>query len=182
MTQDRATSESVGANNGKTPPRRLEKIIIWPHRSLSSKGFTIVIGILAIFLLIIGVGFLLAGAWPVMGFLGLELLIVWGAFKLNYRAARHHETILTTTEDVTVETHSPSGRNATKSFPLGWLRVKLSPSTAPAVKIRQNQKIILSSHGKQIEIGKHLHPAEKSDLSRDIDAMIDRARASRDAN
>jgi hypothetical protein len=41
---------------------------------------------------------------------------------------------------------------------------------------------MLSSHGEHAEIGKYLHPAEKAGLSRDIDAMIDRARASRDAS
>ena len=110
------------------------------------------------------------------------MLIVWGAFKLNYRAAQHRETILTTAEDVMVESQSPTGRRATKSFPLGWLRVKLSPLAVPAVKSRQKQKIILSSHGKQIEIGKHLHPAEKPSLSREISAMVDRARASRNVD
>ena len=60
-------------------------------------------GVLAGLLFLIGLGFFLAGAWPVIGFLGLELLVVWGAFKLNYRAARHRETIHTTTEELMVE-------------------------------------------------------------------------------
>jgi uncharacterized membrane protein len=60
--------------------------------------------------------------------------------------------------------------------------VHLSPNTLPPLKSRQPQKIILSSHGTHAEIGKFLHPAEKASLSRDIDAMLDRARAVRDSN
>ena len=182
MAQDRSTSAAFESQVADKPRRRLEQLTIWPHRSLSRKGFAIVMGVLAGFLFIIGLGFFLAGAWPVIGFLGLELLVVWGAFKLNYRAARHRETIHTTTEDVTVESQTPAGQRAEKSFPLGWLRVNLTPTEAPSVKSRIQQKIILSSHGEHAEIGKYLHPAEKAGLSRDIDAMIDRARASRDAS
>ena len=137
--------------------------------------------VLAGFLFLIGLGFFLAGAWPVIGFLGLELLVVWGAFKLNYRAARHRETIHTTTEELMVESQTPAGKRAQKSFPIGWLRVSLSPSESPVMKSRDQQKVILSSHGEQAEIGKYLHPAEKAGLSRELGAMIDRARATRDA-
>ena len=180
MVEDRSTFSSDDTPPDKNP-RWLEQITIWPHRSLSPKGFAIVMGILAGLLFIIGLGFFLAGAWPVIGFLGLELLVVWGAFKLNYRAARHRETIHTTTEELMVESQTPAGKQAQKSFPIGWLRVSLSPSKSPVMNSRDQQKIILSSHGEQAEIGKYLHPAEKAGLSRELGAMIDRARATRDA-
>ena len=180
MAEDRSTSPSSGTRPDPKP-RWLEQMTIWPHRSLSPKGFGIVMGVLAGFLFLIGLGFFLAGAWPVIGFLGLELLVVWGAFKLNYRAARHRETIQTTTEELMVESQNPAGKRAQKSFPIGWLRVSLSPSETPVMKSRDQQKIILSSHGEQAEIGKYLHPAEKAGLSRELGAMIDRARATRDA-
>ena len=180
MAKDRSTPPSSDIPPDQKP-RWLEQMTIWPHRSLSPKGFGIVMGVLAGFLFLIGLGFFLAGAWPVIGFLGLELLVVWGAFKLNYRAARHRETIHTTTEELMVESQTPAGKRAQKSFPIGWLRVSLSPSESPVMSSRDQQKIILSSHGKQAEIGKYLHPAEKAGLSRELGAMIDRARATRDA-
>ena len=180
MGQDRSTSPSDNTQPDQNP-RWLEKITIWPHRSLSPSGFAIVMGVLAGLLFLIGLGFFLAGAWPVIGFLGLELLVVWGAFKLNYRAARHRETIHTTTEELMVESQTPAGKQARKSFPIGWLRVSLTPSETPVMKSRDQQKIILSSHGEQAEIGKYLHPAEKAGLSRELGAMIDRARATRDS-
>ena len=180
MAEDGSTFSSDNTQPDQNP-RWLEQITIWPHRSLSPKGFAIVMGVLAGLLFIIGLGFFLAGAWPVIGFLGLELLVVWGAFKLNYRAARHRETIHTTTEELMVESQTPSGKQAQKSFPIGWLRISLSPSESPMVSSRDQQKIILSSHGEQAEIGKYLHPAEKAGLLREIGSMIDRARATRDS-
>ena len=104
MAKNMATSP----DETETPQRAvLERLTIWPHRSLSKKGFLILMSVLAGLLFAIGVGFFLAGAWPVIGFLGLELLVVYGAFKLNYRAARRRETIETTTESL-------------KSFALGF--------------------------------------------------------------
>ena len=179
MLEDRSTSP-FGDTRSHPKPRWLEQITIWPHRSLSPKGFGIFMVVLAGFLFLIGLGFFLAGAWPVIGFLGLELLVVWGAFKLNYRAARHRETIHTTTEELMVESQTPAGKRAQKSFPIGWLRVSLSPPESPLMKSRDQQKIILSSHGERAEVGKYLHPAEKAGLSRELSAMIDRARATRD--
>ena len=180
MVIDKSTS-SPGNPSPHQKPRWLERMTIWPHRSLSPKGFAIVMGVLAGFLFIIGFGFFLAGAWPVVGFLGLELLIVWGAFKLNYRAAHHSETIQTTTEELMVESQTPAGKRAHKSFPIGWLRVSLSPTKFPPMRSRDQQKVVLSSHGEQAEVGKYLHPAEKAGLSRELGAMIERARAARDS-
>ena len=65
-----------------------QSLTIWPHRSLSKRGFVIVMAALGSLAFFIGLGFFLLGAWPVIGFLGLEILVVWGAFKLNYRAAK----------------------------------------------------------------------------------------------
>ena len=180
MKKDRPNLPNHDTQSGQKPKWH-EQMSIWPHRSLSPKGFAILMSVLCVFLFLIGLGFFLAGAWPVIGFLGLELLIVWGAFKLNYRAARHLETIHTTTEELLVESQTPAGKRSKKSLPIGWLRIKLTPPEAPQTKSRHQQKIILSSHGEQAEVGKHLHPAEKAGLSRDISAMIDRARAMRDA-
>ena len=181
MVNNRSTPSSSETSPHRKP-RWLEQMTIWPHRSLSPKGFAILMGVLAGFLFLIGFGFFLAGAWPVIGFLGIELLVVWGAFKLNYRAARHRETIQTTTEELMVESQTPAGKRANKSFPIGWLRVSLSPTKSPLMRSRDQQKIILSSHGEQLEIGKYLHQAEKAELSRELGAMIDRARAKRDSS
>ena len=158
----------------------LERLTIWPHRSLSPKGFAIVIGVLAALLFIIGLGFFLAGAWPVIGFLGLELLVVWGAFKLNYRAAKIRETIETTKETLTVEHKDQHGKTAVSKYPIGWLRVQLIPPVTPEPAARYRQRVILSSHGIETEIGAFLHPSEKTKLQREIDGMLSRSRLERD--
>lgn len=165
-------------NQLKSQP--LERMTIWPHRSLSRKGFMVLITILAGLLSTIGFGFFLAGAWPVIGFLGLELLVVWGAFNLNYRAAKVRETIETNTETLKIEHTDERGKLAITEFPVGWLRVHLSPLVTPDVSSRYRQRVILSSHGRQAEVGAFLHPAEKAKLRQEVDGMVSRSRAARD--
>lgn len=178
MTEINATSARVTKTSHQPV---LESLTIWPHRSLSKNGFVILMLILGGLLFTIGIGFFLAGAWPVVGFLGLELLVVWSAFKLNYRSAMRRETIETTRETLTVQTASANGTSRSTKFPLGWLRVKLTPTTKPDITAREQQRLILFSHGVEKEIGAFLHPSEKPALEREVHKMVLRSREVRNS-
>ena len=65
--------------------------IITPHRSLSGKGFLAVMALVGSLSFIGGMFFFLMGAWPVVGFLGLDVALVYWAFRANYRAAAAFE-------------------------------------------------------------------------------------------
>ena len=86
-----------------------EKLTIWPYRSLSPKGFALVMTALGVFAFTIGLGFLM-GAWPVIGFMGLEILVVWVAFKMNYGATQRRQHLTATAKELTIENVLP-GRN-----------------------------------------------------------------------
>ena len=105
---------------------------------------------------------------------------MWGAFNLNYRAARVRETIETNTETLKIEHTDERGKSAITEFPVGWLRVHLTPSITPDISARYRQRVILTSHGRKAEVGAFLHPAEKAKLSREVDGMVSRSRAARD--
>ena len=120
----------------------------------------------------------LAGAWPVIGFLGLELVVVWGAQSELSRSKRRN--IETTTETLKIQHTDERGKSAITEFPVGWLQVHLSPSVTPDVSSRYHQRVILSSHGRKAEVGAFLHPAEKAKLRHEVDGMVSRSRAARD--
>ncbi len=154
-----------------------EAITIWPHRSLTKKGFIIVMVALASLAFCIGLGFFLLGAWPVIGFLGLEILIVWGAFKLNYRAAKRRQTLQADSHTLQITDFFPNGKRQDQEIPTGWIKVSLTPSQSPDVSARNRQKVIVSSHGKHVAVGDFLHPAETPDLARRVQSMVDRAQS-----
>ncbi|MGC6454677.1 MAG: DUF2244 domain-containing protein [Candidatus Puniceispirillaceae bacterium] len=154
-----------------------ETLTIWPHRSLSPRGFLVVMGSLGLLAFCIGLGFFLLGAWPVIGFLGLELLVVWGAFKLNYRAARRRQHVTATAAKLKIENVSPQGRRDTTELPTAWVRVELTPRDEPESHSRQRRKVLVRSHGRTAEIGNFLHPAETPKLASEVGQMVERARA-----
>jgi uncharacterized membrane protein len=164
-------------NRTRHMTRHRETMTIWPYRSLSPRGFALVMISLGALAFCIGLGFFLMGAWPVIGFLGLELLVVWVAFRMNYRAARRRQHLTATSQQLTIENVSPAGDSQTTEVPTAWAQVELTPRDEPEIRTRQRQKVVVRSHGRATEIGGFLHPAETPKLAREVGRMISRARA-----
>src|SRR5437764_12681114 len=80
-----------------------------PHRSLNRTGFLAVMLFLSVVSFVTGLGFLMMGAWPVFGFFGLDVLVIWWAFKVNFRAARATAEILVTPSESRVRRISQRG-------------------------------------------------------------------------
>ena len=156
--------------------RHRETMTIWPYRSLSPRGFALVMISLGALAFCIGLGFFLMGAWPVIGFLGLELLVVWLAFRMNYRAAKRRQHLTATSRQLTIENVSPTGQRHTTEVPTAWAQVELTPRDEPEIRERRRQKVIVRSHGRATEIGGFLHPAETPKLAGEVRRMISRAR------
>ena len=60
-------------------------ITVLPYRSLSKKGFRYLMIIVAAIFFSIGIFFWIIGAWPVFGFLGIDVFLLYYAFKINYK-------------------------------------------------------------------------------------------------
>ena len=73
-----------------------------PHRSLSPQGFLWLMGGICLFSFSAGLAFFLVGAWPVIGFLGADVLLIFFAFRVNYRRAHMRETLKLTPEHLQV--------------------------------------------------------------------------------
>src|ERR1700682_3819540 len=93
-----------------------------PHRSLSSTGFAIVMGMLAGVSFVVGVSFLMMGAWPVFGFFGLDVALVWLAFRVNYRDARAYEDIRVPPGVLSVRQVSAKGAARETDLHPRWVR------------------------------------------------------------
>ena len=135
------------------------RAVLTPHRSLSPRGFLILMSFVGIVSFIAGLNFLIMGAWPVMGFFGVDALAIYIAFKLNYRAGRLVETVEITTTDLTVTRTRPNGHHEAFALNPYWARVHLAqrPDGANALFLR--------SHGKAHAIGAFLNDDERRDLA-----------------
>ncbi|WP_295813402.1 DUF2244 domain-containing protein [uncultured Nitratireductor sp.] len=99
--------------------------LLTPYRSLSPRGFMTLMGILLLIWLTVGALFLRIGAWPVFGFFGLDLLAIYVAFRLNYRAARVREEVRLSRTSLDIRKIPPSGRAEEHHFNPFWARFRI---------------------------------------------------------
>lgn len=149
------------------------QFILHPHRSLSPRGFLILMSGISLVSFIAGVAFWLIGAWPVMGFFGLDVLLIYWAFKVNYRAGRAYEIIDLTPEVLTLTRVSPKGAAEKIEINPYWARVGLSTDHPDG---RTSLRII--AQGRELLIGQFLNDEERVELA---DALRDALQVMRTA-
>ncbi|MEO1200202.1 MAG: DUF2244 domain-containing protein [Pseudomonadota bacterium] len=132
---------------------------IHPHRSLGPNGFVILMLVIAVCIGTSAILFAAMGAWPVLGFLGLDILIVWLAFRANYRAARAHETVTLTADSLTVRRIAANGRQAEWTFNPYWAQLSVKRDEDGVTDV------VIVSHGKALPIARDLSPFEKEDFA-----------------
>jgi uncharacterized membrane protein len=142
--------------------------ILHPHRSLSPRGFAIFMGVFSAISLTVGGFFWLHGAWPVLGFFGLDILGVWYAFRLNYRSARMYETIRLTERELVVHRVGLKGRDDTWTFQPYWLRVTMDDPP------EHESQVTLTSHGQTLTVGSFLSPEERLDFAKALREALGR--------
>ena len=151
------------------PPLHFNALIT-PHRSLSMRGFAILIGIVAAVNFASGVLFMAKGAWPVFGFCGLEVAAVWWAFRANYRSARAHETVQLSDDELRVRRVDAKGKAQAFSFQPYWVKVALHEEPDESTHLH------LTSHGRGIEVAAALSPPERADFARALERALAKLR------
>src|ERR1700755_751920 len=77
----------------KTQAKPLFAATLTPHRSLTPSGKRVVIGLVAALAIVPGLVFYVAGAWPVIGFMGLDVVAIWAALTISMRSGKAHEVL-----------------------------------------------------------------------------------------
>ncbi len=133
--------------------------LLTPHRSLSPRGFVFLMSGIAGVAFAAGLAFFLLGAWPVVGFMGLEVLLVYGAFRINYRRANAFERLELTPERLTVRKVNHYGEETSFGFQPAWLKVEIADPPEP------DSPLCLRSHGRSLTIGGFLSAEERLALA-----------------
>ena len=154
-----------------TPDASVFRAVLHPHRSLPPQGFLILMLAIGSVSFVMGLAFLLMGAWPVMGFFGLDVLLVYVAFKLNYRAGRAYELVELTPQMLKLTQVAPSGKSRSFEFNPYWTRVLFMERHDGGNHLK------LASHGKELEFGRLLNDEERADFARALKSALDKARS-----
>ncbi|MGA3309791.1 MAG: DUF2244 domain-containing protein [Xanthobacteraceae bacterium] len=145
--------------------------IITPHRSLNSTGFLILMLIIGGISFVSGMMFLVIGAWPVFGFFGLDVLLIYWAFRVNFRAARAYEEVTVTASELTVR--KVSHRGGVREWTLNPVWVRLDRIVHEEFGI---ERLFLVSRGRRLPIAAFLGPHEKASFARALSTALGEAK------
>lgn len=146
------------------------RAVLHPHRSLSRRGFRMIMGGVGLVSVVLGVLFLAQGAWPIFGFLGLDVLLLWWALSASNRSGRMYETVELTPAELKVERVDPRRRVRRWTFQPYWLRVSMDDPP------RHESHVTLSTHGQSLVVGAFLTPAERLEFATELRRALDQVR------
>ncbi len=142
------------------PQPVLFEAVCTPPRSLDARGMRIIAGFVLVASAMIGLLFLMLGAWPILGFTGLEAALVLGLLAMHRRWSLRSVEILILTEDrLTIRRTDFQGRREEVRIDPYWARLRLEerPGRVALLVLRQRDQAV--------EIGKLLGDEQKRDLA-----------------
>jgi uncharacterized membrane protein len=145
--------------------------LLTPHRSLGNIGFLVLMVVFGGVSFVSGIAFLLLGAWPVFGFFGLDVLLLYWAFRINYRHAAAYEEVTVT--PTALKVRKVDHRGTAREWMLNPLWVKLDQESHEEFGI---ERLFLVSRGKQLAIANFLGPDEKASFAKALGHALGEAK------
>ena len=133
--------------------------VLRPHRSASRGAICLVIGAVATIWLLVGIVFVALGAWPVFGFLGCEVVLLYVALMANLYRGSVLETVDISERALTIRRFGYWGREEIWSLPPYWMQVIVDERPG------RGGRLELRSHGRSVSIGAFLTAGERRELA-----------------
>ena len=162
---------STGNEFDRETEPQIFSALLTPHRSLNRTGFLAVMLSVGAISFVTGIVVLMMGAWPVFGFLGLDVLVIWWAFKVNFRAARAREEIVITPSELRVRRVSHRGHVTEWVFNPLWVRLDQEAHEEFGI-----ERLYLVSRGRRLAVGSFLGPDEKASFAKALIEALNAAK------
>lgn len=145
--------------------------VLRPNPPMRPAVLRVILLIVAAMNIMFAVGFMLRGAWPIAPFMGLDVALLYWAFRTSEVAARAFEHVRLTTSQLSILYRSGRGEEKRTELNPYWVTVNLEePADMP-------RKLWLRSHGKSIQIGSFLGPRERLNFAQELRAALRLARS-----
>lgn len=155
----------------KTQAKPLFAATLTPHRSLTPAGKRIVISLVVAMALVPGLVFYVAGAWPVVGFMGLDVLAIWLAMTISLRGGKSYEVLTLWPGALELKKVDPRGETETLGF---------VPTTVRFLIDRDfNERVTalwLREGDRRVPLGAFLSTDEKLSLSKAFGTALRKSR------
>lgn len=146
--------------------------LLTPHRSLGRTGFVVLMAVVAGISGVVSLLFWAIGAWPIVGFLGLDVLLIYLAFRLNYRAARAREEVSVSRLSVDIRKVAPSGRAQEHHFNTFWTRFLVDRHEEIGITA-----MTVEGQGRSVPVGAFLNPDDRESFATAFGRALATARA-----
>ncbi|UJQ93481.1 DUF2244 domain-containing protein [Mariluticola halotolerans] len=146
--------------------------LLTPHRSLDTRGIRIVVAVYAILASVPGIYFFATGAWPVVGFLGLDILALWWALSASRKTGDAFEEVTLWADSLEVRHVSHKGKAHNHAFNPFWVRLHVERDHDDRVT-----KLALRMRDEELEIGAFLNPDDKASFAAVFGQALHKARA-----
>jgi len=148
------------------------RALLTPHRSLGPRGFRVLMGIMVTGSLVCGLFFISIGAWPIFGFFGLDVLLLYIAFKVNYRSGRMCEEVSVSRTALAIRQIFPSGKTREHRFNPFWARFSVSRHDEIGIT-----RMAVEGQGQQVAIGSFLNPDDRESFAKAFTRALATAKA-----
>lgn len=142
-----------------------------PHRSLTRRQFHWLLAVIGATSFCATLPFVMMGAWPVAGFMGLDVLAVYVAFRASFRSARAYEDVEVTTLELLLAKVSARGARAEWRFNPSWVRLERQEHVEFGT-----QRLDLVARASRIEVASFLGPDAKGRFADDLSRALAEAR------
>jgi uncharacterized membrane protein len=151
------------------PPRDgADRLHLWPHRSLTQRGFVWFVGGTAALIGVPLVGVLgTPVVWGLLPFLLGTIWAIWFALRKNGRDRDIVEDLTLSPARITLSRHGPKGLRQDWEANPYWLRVTLHPSGGPVPNY-----LTLKAEAREVELGAFLSEDERIALRDDLQARL----------
>lgn len=130
---------------------------ITPHRSLGQQGFRLVMTLVCLASVVSSIPFIIAGAWPVATFFGLDVLALYIAFRINFQDARGFEEVAVSPVKVMLAKVSPRGERAEWRFDTIFTKLERQDDEDYGLMC-----LSLVSRGQSVPVAQALSPGERA--------------------
>jgi uncharacterized membrane protein len=147
--------------------------VIRPHRSLSERGFIILIAVVTICNCISSAVFVYYGATLVPFFMAFDVLAVIVAFAVSFAGARQVQRVTITARDVVVTHETPNWTKVVWESPTAFTRVTIEKDEDRTAVVR------LALSGRDVPVAQALSPRERGEFAQALERAIWEARRER---
>ncbi|MGQ4274385.1 DUF2244 domain-containing protein [Terrihabitans sp. B22-R8] len=146
--------------------------VLRPHRSLGPRGFRILMIATAAVSTLASLPFFVIGAWPIVGFFGLDVLLLYIAFRWSYRTARARDEVAMTHFELRLRKTSHWGEAAEWRFNPAWVRLHREDDEDYGL-----QRVAIAERQRLVDVGGFLAPADRADFASEFSAALARAKS-----